>query len=40
MGYIDGFLVPVPADKKEAYRTVATQAAALFKEFGATRIVE
>ena len=40
MRYIDGFLVPVPADKKEAYRTVATQAAALFKEFGATRIVE
>ena len=40
MSYIDGFLVPVPAGKKEAYRTVATQAAALFKEFGATRVVE
>ena len=40
MSYIDGFLVPVPADKKEAYRAVATQAAALFKEHGATRVVE
>ena len=40
MSYIDGFLVPVPEGKKEAYRTVATQAAALFKEFGATRVVE
>jgi uncharacterized protein YbaA (DUF1428 family) len=40
MSYIDGFLVPVPTDKKEAYRAVAAKAAALFKEFGAIRIVE
>ena len=40
MRYIDGFLVPVPAGKKEAYRAVAVQVAALFKEFGATRLVE
>ena len=40
MSYIDGFLVPVPAGNKEAYREMAAQAAALFKEFGATRIVE
>ena len=40
MGYIDGFLIPVPADKKEAYRAMAIKAAALFKEFGATRLVE
>jgi uncharacterized protein YbaA (DUF1428 family) len=40
MSYIDGFLVPVPSDTKEAYRAVATAAAALFKEHGATRIVE
>jgi uncharacterized protein YbaA (DUF1428 family) len=40
MTYIDGFLVPVPADNKAAYRAMATQAAALFKEYGATRIVE
>ena len=40
MSYIDGFLVPVPSDKKEEYRAVATKTAALLKEFGATRIVE
>jgi uncharacterized protein YbaA (DUF1428 family) len=40
MSYIDGYLVPVPSNKKEAYRAVAAQAAALFKECGATRIVE
>jgi uncharacterized protein YbaA (DUF1428 family) len=40
MGYVDGYLVPVPAGNKEAYRKVAAKAAALFKEFGATRVVE
>ncbi len=40
MSYIDGFVVPVPADKKEAYRAMATKGAELFKEFGATRVVE
>lgn len=40
MRYIDGFLVPVPAGQKEAYRAMAAQVAALFKEFGATRLVE
>ena len=40
MSYIDGFLIPVKAANKEAYRDMATKAAALFKEFGATRIVE
>lgn len=40
MSYIDGFLVPVPAGNKEAYRAMAAKAAALFKEFGATRLVE
>lgn len=40
MSYIDGFLTPVTAANKEAYRDIATKAAALFKEFGATRIVE
>ena len=40
MRYIDGFLVPVPADKKDVYRAVAIQAAALFREYGATRAVE
>ena len=40
MSYIDGFIVPVPTGKKEAYREVAAHAAALFKEFGATRVAE
>lgn len=40
MSYIDGFVVPVPADNKAAYQAVAAKAALLFKEFGATRVVE
>jgi uncharacterized protein YbaA (DUF1428 family) len=40
MSYIDGFVVPVPADKKEAYRDTAAKAAQIFKEYGATRVVE
>ena len=40
MSYIDGFLIPVTAGNKEAYRAMAIKAAALLKEFGATRIVE
>ena len=40
MSYIDGFVIPVPADRKEAYRAAAAKAAPVFKEYGATRIVE
>ena len=40
MSSIDGFLIPVTAANKEAYRAIAVKSAALFKEFGATRIVE
>ncbi|MDB5868171.1 MAG: hypothetical protein JWP96_503 [Polaromonas sp.] len=40
MSYIDGFVVPVPAGNKEAYRAMATKASVLFKEFGATQVVE
>ncbi|HUO82777.1 MAG TPA: DUF1428 domain-containing protein [Gammaproteobacteria bacterium] len=40
MGYADGYLVPVPAGNKEAYRDLAGKAAAIFKEYGATRVVE
>jgi uncharacterized protein YbaA (DUF1428 family) len=39
-GYTDGYVVPVPNDKKEAYREKATKAAHVFKEYGAVRIVE
>ena len=40
MTYIDGFVVPVPASDKAAYRDLASKAAAIFKEHGATRVVE
>ncbi|GAA0603709.1 DUF1428 domain-containing protein [Craurococcus roseus] len=40
MGYIDGFVVPVPADKKEAFREAAAKFAATLKRHGAVRVVE
>jgi uncharacterized protein YbaA (DUF1428 family) len=40
MSYIDGFVVPVPVEKKQAYRDTAKKAVPIFKEYGATRIVE
>ena len=40
MTYVDGFVIPVPAGKKEAYREMAARAAPIFKEHGALRIVE
>jgi uncharacterized protein YbaA (DUF1428 family) len=40
MGYVDGFVVAVPAGSKDLYLKQAAEAAAMFREFGATRIVE
>ena len=40
MSYIDGFVIPVPSANKDAYRTLASQMLPLFKEYGATRVVE
>lgn len=40
MAYVDGFVIPVPTDKKQAYREVANLAAPIFKEHGALRVVE
>jgi uncharacterized protein YbaA (DUF1428 family) len=40
MSYVDGFVIPVSAGKKDAYRAVAAKAASVFMEYGATRIVE
>ena len=40
MAYVQGFVAAVPAANKEAYRQHAADAAALFKEFGVTRMVE
>ena len=40
MGYIEGFVIPVPADRKEAYRAAAAKIAPVFKRHGAVRMVE
>jgi uncharacterized protein YbaA (DUF1428 family) len=40
MSYVDGFVVPVPKDKRDEYRASAAKAWPLFKEFGATRHIE
>ena len=40
MSYIDGFVIPVPTGQKEAYLALAAKMALMFKEFGATRVVE
>ncbi len=39
-GYADGYVLAVPNGKKEAYRQMAAKAAGVFKEYGATRVVE
>jgi uncharacterized protein YbaA (DUF1428 family) len=38
--YVSGFVIPVPADKQEAYRKMAADAGKMFKEYGALEIVE
>ena len=38
--YIAGFVIPVPAEKLEAYRRWAENGAALFREYGCVEIVE
>jgi uncharacterized protein YbaA (DUF1428 family) len=40
MSYVDGFVVPVPTSKKQAYRKVAAEAAKVFEEYGAIQVVE
>ncbi len=40
MTYIDGFIIPVGPGKEEAYRKMAEEVAPLFREYGATGIVE
>ena len=40
MSYVDGFVVAVPAAKKAAYKEMAEKALPIFKEFGASRMVE
>ena len=38
--YVDGFILPVPESKRQAYHEMASKAAAKFKEYGALRDVE
>ena len=40
MTYVEGFVLAVPADRKDDYLKSASDAAPLFREFGATRQVE
>lgn len=40
MTYVDGFVVPVPAGNKEAYFAMAEKAAPIFREYGATEVIE
>jgi uncharacterized protein YbaA (DUF1428 family) len=38
--YIDGFVLPLPKDKLEQYKVLATKAAAIWKEYGALEYIE
>lgn len=40
MGYVDGSLVPVPIDNKDAYSALTATQVAVIKEYGATRLVD
>jgi len=40
MAYIDGYVVPVPTANRDTYRQVAQMASAVFKEYGALKVVE
>lgn len=40
MAYVDGFVLPVPKDKLDAYRKLARKAGKIWKEYGALEYVE
>lgn len=40
MNYVDGFIAAVPNDNKEKYIEYAKDSVAMFKEYGALKIVE
>ncbi len=40
MNYVDGFVLAVPTANRDQYRELAAQAAAVFREHGALRVVE
>ena len=39
-GYTDGFVVPVPEGKRDAYRELAAKMAGVFRQHGAGRVIE
>jgi len=39
-GYVDGFVLPVPGARRDDYREMASKAAKVFIEYGASRVVE
>jgi uncharacterized protein YbaA (DUF1428 family) len=40
MAYVDGFVVPVPKDKLDAYKALAQKGAEIWMEYGALSYVE
>ncbi len=40
MTYVDGFLLAVPTSQRAAYQKIAEDAAVVFKEYGALKVVE
>ncbi len=40
MGYVDGILIPVPADRKAEYAAFAAQTGAVFRDHGASRVID
>jgi uncharacterized protein YbaA (DUF1428 family) len=40
MSYVDGFVCAVPTTNREKYRSFATAAAVVFKEYGALNVVD
>ena len=40
MSYVDGFVTPVPTAKRDEYRQHAADVAVLFRQAGATAVVE
>ena len=40
MAYVDGFVIPVPSDKLEAYKKMSLDCGAVWKEYGALEFRE
>lgn len=40
MTYVDGFVIAVPTANRAAYQKIAEDAAVVFKEYGALKVVE